>query len=144
MKRRNLVSPKRNLNGLCLLQIRRTSRKTPLILLQMLLEAPSNTVQVVLVLLEFPAATTPDLSHQQQWNFLRSSRSFLAPPTTNIFRSTRMTFRKQRFYFDCDEATFMKLQSLSGKSYFQSKDFQSIITTLIGKVYETSKGKKIN
>lgn len=55
-----------------------------------------------------------------------------------------MTFRNLRFNYECDEATLMKLQSLSGKSYFQSKDFQSIITTIIGKVYEGSKGKKFS
>jgi hypothetical protein len=55
-----------------------------------------------------------------------------------------MTFKKQRFYYDCDEASFIKLQSLSGKSFFQNKDFQNIITSLIGKFYESNKGKKIN
>jgi hypothetical protein len=55
-----------------------------------------------------------------------------------------MTFKKQRFYYECDEASFMKLQSLSGKSFIQNKDFQNIITSLIGKFYESNKGKKIN
>lgn len=54
-----------------------------------------------------------------------------------------MTFRNQRFNFDCDEATFMKLQTLSGKSFFTNKDFQNIITSLIGKIYETNKGKRL-
>ena len=55
-----------------------------------------------------------------------------------------MTFRNLRFNYECDEATIMKLQELSGKSYFQNKDFQSIITAIIGKVYEGNKGKKFS
>ena len=55
-----------------------------------------------------------------------------------------MTFSKQRFYYETDQATFMKLQALSGKSFFTNKDFQNIITALIGKIYETNKGKKFS
>ena len=54
-----------------------------------------------------------------------------------------MTYRKQRFYYEADEATFMKLQTLSGKSFFTNKDFQNIITSLLGKIYETNKGKRL-
>lgn len=55
-----------------------------------------------------------------------------------------MTFSKQKFYYECDEATYMKLQTLSGKSFFQSKDFQITITSLISKFYETNKGRRIS
>ena len=55
-----------------------------------------------------------------------------------------MNFKDKRFYYECDEATFMKLQNLSGKNFFQNKDFQSIITTLIGRIYDTNKGKKFS
>ena len=55
-----------------------------------------------------------------------------------------MSFKKQRFYYECDEATFMKLQNLLGKDFFQNKDFQGIITTLIGRIYDTNKGKKFS
>lgn len=55
-----------------------------------------------------------------------------------------MTFRNLRFNYECDEATLMKLQALSGKSFLQTKDFQTIITTLIGKIYENNKGRKIS
>lgn len=55
-----------------------------------------------------------------------------------------MTFRNVRFNYECNEATLLKLQALSGKSFLQTKDFQSIITTLIGKIYENNKGRKIN
>jgi len=55
-----------------------------------------------------------------------------------------MTFRNLRFNYECNEATLMKLQALSGKSFLQTKDFQTIITALIGKIYESNKGKKIN
>ena len=53
-----------------------------------------------------------------------------------------MIFQKKRFYYECGEAEFMKLQSLSGKSNFQNTDFQKIVTNLIGKIYDTSNGKK--
>jgi hypothetical protein len=54
-----------------------------------------------------------------------------------------MTYSKQKFYYEADEATFMKLQTLTGKSFFTNKDFQNIITSLIGKIYETNKGKRL-
>jgi hypothetical protein len=54
-----------------------------------------------------------------------------------------MSFRNLRFNYECDEATLFKLKSLSGKVHIQTKDFQSIISTLINKTYETSKGRKL-
>lgn len=54
-----------------------------------------------------------------------------------------MTFRPQRFSFDADEATLLRLKALSGKSYFQQKDFQQIVSALISKVYENNKGSKM-
>jgi hypothetical protein len=54
-----------------------------------------------------------------------------------------MTFRNQKFYFDVDEATHLRLQALSGKSYFQQRDFQQVVNALITKAYENSNGKQI-
>lgn len=54
-----------------------------------------------------------------------------------------MTFRTLKYYFEIDELTSMKLKSLIGKSNFNSKDFQNIISALITKTYETQKGKPI-
>jgi hypothetical protein len=54
-----------------------------------------------------------------------------------------MTFRNQKYYFDCDEATSLRLKALSGKSYFQQRDFQQIVEILITKAYENSNGKPI-
>ena len=54
-----------------------------------------------------------------------------------------MNFRNLRFSYECDEATLLKLKSLSGKIHIQREDFQSIISTLINKTYETSKGRKL-
>jgi hypothetical protein len=54
-----------------------------------------------------------------------------------------MNSRNLRFNYECDEATFLKIKSLSGKVHIQAKDFQSIISTLINKTYETSKGRKL-
>ena len=54
-----------------------------------------------------------------------------------------MSFRNLRFNYECDEARVMKLKSLIGKTHIQSRDFQAIISTIIDKTYETSKGRKI-
>lgn len=50
---------------------------------------------------------------------------------------------KTTLRFDADEATLLKLKSLSGANYFQNKDFQRIIQILINKTYDDSKGKII-
>ena len=54
-----------------------------------------------------------------------------------------MTFRNQNFYFDVDEATSLRLKALSGKSYFQQRDFQQLVNALITKAYENKNGKQI-
>jgi hypothetical protein len=55
----------------------------------------------------------------------------------------RMSFKNQKYFCEVDEATFMKLQALAGKSYFQQKDFQQVVSTLISKAYENKKGKHL-
>jgi hypothetical protein len=54
-----------------------------------------------------------------------------------------MTFKNQRFYYDADEASLLRMRALSGKSYFQQRDFQQLINALITKAYENSNGKPI-
>ena len=54
-----------------------------------------------------------------------------------------MNFKPIKFYYEIDEATSMKIKSLIGRSTFNSKDFQKIITTLISKTYEDQKGKPV-
>ncbi len=54
-----------------------------------------------------------------------------------------MSFKNQKYFLEVDEATFMKLQALAGKSYFQQKDFQQVVSTLISKAYENKKGKHL-
>jgi hypothetical protein len=54
-----------------------------------------------------------------------------------------MTFRNQKFYFDADEASFLIMKSLSGKSYFSQKDYQQLVYSLITKAYQNSNGKPI-
>lgn len=54
-----------------------------------------------------------------------------------------MTFRNQRFYFDADEAIFLRMKALLGKSYFQQRDFQQLVNALITKAYENTNGKPI-
>ena len=52
-----------------------------------------------------------------------------------------MTLKNQRFYFDADEASFLILKALSGKSYFQQRDYQQLAYALLIKAYENTKGK---
>lgn len=54
-----------------------------------------------------------------------------------------MTFRYQKYFFDCDEATYLKLKALSGRSDFQQRDFQKLVNALIAKAYENTNGKPI-
>ncbi len=52
-----------------------------------------------------------------------------------------MNFRPIKYYFEIDEALSIKLKSLIGKPSFNQKEFQRIVSTLISKTYDTSKGK---
>ena len=58
-------------------------------------------------------------------------------------RKGAISMNKTTLRFDADEATLLKLKSLSGANYFQNKDFQRIIQILINKTYDQSKGKVI-
>lgn len=42
-----------------------------------------------------------------------------------------MTYQKKRFYFEADEANYLRLQMLIGKSYIQQKDFQNIVASYL-------------
>jgi|TARA_B100000073_G_scaffold103215_1_gene82525 hypothetical protein len=42
-----------------------------------------------------------------------------------------MSFQKKRFTFEADEANFLRLQMLIGKSYIQNRDFQNIIVSFL-------------
>ena len=42
-----------------------------------------------------------------------------------------MTFQKKRFVFEADEANYLRLQMLVGKSFIQNKDFQSAINSIL-------------
>ena len=42
-----------------------------------------------------------------------------------------MSFQKKRFVFEADEANYLRLQMLIGKSYIQNKDFQNIIISYL-------------
>lgn len=52
-----------------------------------------------------------------------------------------MVFSKKRFTFEADELMFMKLQSLTGKSFLSPSDIQKLIGSIIEKTYENQKGK---
>ena len=52
-----------------------------------------------------------------------------------------MNFKSIKYYFEIDEATSMKLKSLLGKTSFNQKEFQMIISKLVSKTYDTQKGK---
>ena len=54
-----------------------------------------------------------------------------------------MAFKKERFSFEAEENHFMKLQQLSGKHSFQTKDFQRIVEKMIDRMYVQTKGKEL-
>jgi hypothetical protein len=101
-------------------------------------------VLVVLVLLVLLVPfTAPEFSPVAAPKIFARAQDFLWCYTHFLFEENQMSFRNIRFNYECDEATLLKLQSLSGKNHIQTKDFQSIISTLINKTYETSKGRKL-
>ncbi len=52
-----------------------------------------------------------------------------------------MNYRAIKFYFEIDEATSCKLKSLIGKTSFNQKEFQMIVSKLISSTYDNSKGR---
>ena len=56
-------------------------------------------------------------------------------------KARRLYYSCDKFYYEVDEATSMKLKSLIGKTTFNPRDFQRIITAIISKTYDTQKGK---
>ena len=60
---------------------------------------------------------------------------------TTFTPQKKMNYRPIKIYYEIDEATSMKLKSLIGKPSFNQKEFQRIVSTLISKTYDTSKGK---
>jgi hypothetical protein len=52
-------------------------------------------------------------------------------PTNYFKEQTGMSFQKKRFIFEADEANYLRLQMLIGKSYIQNKDFQNIIISYL-------------
>ncbi len=52
-------------------------------------------------------------------------------------------FHNKKFSFVCDEASFIKIQTLLNKTNIQQKDFQGLAIALIDKVYIQSKGKAL-
>jgi len=52
-------------------------------------------------------------------------------------------YRNQRFNFECDENSHLKLKDLSGKNNFQQRDFQKVIEKMIDYVYHERNGKTL-
>ena len=107
------------------------------------LEAHSNPFMLIGLATGFFPHQQHQFFLEQKQNFLKAAGIFLPQHRFKTHLITNMTFSKQRFYYETDEANFMKLQALSGKSFFTNKDFQNLITALIGKIYETNKGKRL-
>jgi len=42
-----------------------------------------------------------------------------------------MTFQKKRFYFEANEADYLRLQMVLNKSFIQQKDFQNIVASYL-------------
>lgn len=54
-----------------------------------------------------------------------------------------MANSNKKYSYEVDEATELKVKSMLGKSYLQTRDYQHIIQVAINQLYEKSKGKKI-
>ena len=54
-----------------------------------------------------------------------------------------MIYKSQKFYYEIDEITSMKLKSLIGKKSFYAKDIQKILTSIIASTYEKQNGKPL-
>tara|TARA_R100001594_G_C3910932_1_gene233249 strand:+ start:214 stop:381 length:168 start_codon:yes stop_codon:yes gene_type:complete len=52
-----------------------------------------------------------------------------------------MNFKNIKYLFEIDETTSMKIKSLIGKTTFNQKEFQKIMSALISRTYDTSKGR---
>jgi len=54
-------------------------------------------------------------------------------------RITSMNFQKKRFYFEVDEASWIRLQFVVGKQNIQQADFQRAVHALISCSYQNHK-----
>ena len=75
--------------------------------------------------------------------FWSRSSSFFLLHHPFFIQEKLMAFKKERFSFEAEENHFMKLQQLSGKHSFQTKDFQRIVEKMIDRMYVQTKGKEL-
>ena len=73
-------------------------------------------------------------STREDWMMMEQKKTTFTP-------QKKMNYRPIKIYYEIDEATSMKLKSLIGKTTFNPRDFQRIITAIISKTYDTQKGK---
>ena len=55
-----------------------------------------------------------------------------------------MTYQKKRFYFEADEANYLRLQMVIGKSFIQQKDFQNIVASYLHNLTKQKKWKHLS
>ena len=75
--------------------------------------------------------------------FLEQKQQFFLLHHPFFIQVKLMAFKKEKFSFEAEENHFMKLQQLSGKHSFQTKDFQRIVEKMIDRMYVQTKGKEL-
>ena len=69
--------------------------------------------------------------HQHQQFFFQSTSSFFYGAHQFFLGGTKMSFQKKRFYFEADEANYLRLQMILNKTFIQQKDFQNIVASYL-------------
>ena len=54
-----------------------------------------------------------------------------------------MPLSKRRFNVEVDELMEVRIKSLLGKSYINTKDVEAVLTTLVENTYNTNAGKRL-
>jgi len=86
-----------------------------------------------------PAPPARIFSEHRTRFFFKAPPEFFGSCRPNFLGEYRMTFQKKRFYFEADEANYLRLQMVVGKSFIQQKDFQNIVASYL---YNLTKQKK--
>lgn len=63
--------------------------------------------------------------------FFQSTSSFFYGAHQFFLGGTKMSFQKKRFYFEADEANYLRLQMILNKTFIQQKDFQNIVASYL-------------
>lgn len=73
----------------------------------------------------------PIFFNQHQQFFSRAPAVFFYGAHQFFLGGTKMSFQKKRFYFEADEANYLRLQMILNKTFIQQKDFQNIVASYL-------------